>query len=432
MLEDTVERFTDRLKGVILTDERMTSIPLAYLMRLDIPDSVKHFFDQEVELWIREEEDKFTTNDRFDYDMPEVRLLIDQVFDILKQNATFHISKFSHLLERAVKLEMNFLIEPHRTLSQFLFKNSPVISTMEVIDTFKYFSKFDYYRKAISDYFNEKYLREISREQFDQLMDQIDEQAFAENPIDTALATLKVIMEFVSEATEETVRTLSTDLLYAVFRDRKLESYKELIDKTREKEISEFTFEELEQLLREGLAPEEKSVEKEETQVIGLEEIASLDQAPPEVSVVDIEVQETAVVSEEIAEDEYEEDFEEEEEAEQEVVTSNVANDLADHVAQQISSDQPLEDLHTMIVGRTRRKILKKLFKKNEEEYLAFVEQINALSTWKEASRIIDDEFYERGINPYSKEALAFSDICYLRFFPKDKYVSANDGLDKF
>ena len=122
---------------------------------------------------------------------------------------------------------------------------------------------------------------------------------------------------------------------------------------------------------------------------------------------------------------------EEEPEQEQEIV-STVADDLADHVAQQISSDQPLEDLNIMIAGRTRRKIIKKLFRKNEDDYLNFVEKINALNTWKEASRIIDDEFYERGINPYSKEALSFSDICYVRFFPKDKYVSADEELDKF
>ncbi|RLD11711.1 hypothetical protein DRI50_09815, partial [candidate division KSB1 bacterium] len=158
MLDQITDTFLERLQKQIITDPNMTSIPLAYLMQLDIPDAIKHFFDQEVEIWIREEEEKFTATDRFDYDMPEVRMLIDQIFDRLKQNATFHITKFNHLLERAVKLEMNYLLEPHRTLSQFLFKDSPKISTMEVYDTFKYFFRFDYYKTAVSDYFNLKYL----------------------------------------------------------------------------------------------------------------------------------------------------------------------------------------------------------------------------------------------------------------------------------
>jgi hypothetical protein len=96
---------------------------------------------------------------------------------------------------------------------------------------------------------------------------------------------------------------------------------------------------------------------------------------------------------------------------------------MANFVASQIKSDKPLEDLNTMIIGRTRKKIIKKLFNKNENELLSFVNLVNNQSAWKEASGIIDNEFYERGINPYSKEAIIFSDLIYIRFFPKDRYV---------
>ncbi len=123
MLENTIEILIKKVKDEVISDPNMTEIPLAYLMTRNIPESVKHFFDQEVELWIREEEEKFASSDRFDYDMPEVRMLIDQIFDFLKQNARFDLNKFNQLLERAVKLEMNYLIEPQRTLSQFIFKD---------------------------------------------------------------------------------------------------------------------------------------------------------------------------------------------------------------------------------------------------------------------------------------------------------------------
>ncbi|WP_456442842.1 hypothetical protein, partial [Caldithrix abyssi] len=85
MLEDVMDVFIERIRKKVLANQKMNEIPLAYLMTLDIPQSIKHFFDQEVELWIREEEEKFTSSDRFDYDLPEVRVLIDRIFDILKQ-----------------------------------------------------------------------------------------------------------------------------------------------------------------------------------------------------------------------------------------------------------------------------------------------------------------------------------------------------------
>ncbi len=437
MLDQITDTFLERLQNQIITDPNMTSIPLAYLMQLDIPDAIKHFFDQEVEIWIREEEEKFTATDRFDYDMPEVRMLIDQIFDRLKQNATFHITKFNHLLERAVKLEMNYLLEPHRTLSQFLFKDSPKISTMEVYDTFKYFFRFDYYKTAVSDYFNLKYMHEISQDQFDALLNQIDEKAFEENKIETTLSTVKTIMEFLSEAQQQDVNSLTVDVLSAIFRDRHLDEYKESLQKViNGGSKSVLSFDEIESLLRDSTPGDfEETVIQDKTEVVGFEKTENLEESKPDFSVAEIEVPESTITFEEEVEEEEEIPVVEEEEAtieEEMPEPSVVAMDLADHVAKQISSDNPLEDLNELITGRVRRKTIKKLFKKKEDEFLDFVGRLNILSTWKDASRVIDDEFYERGINPYSKEAIAFSDVIYIRFFPKDKYVGSEDNIERF
>ncbi len=473
MFEETIERFTERLKGIILKEKMMTSIPLAYLQQLDIPDYVKHFFDQEVELWIREEEEKFTS-DRFDYDMPEVRMLIDQIFDRLKQNATFNLAKFNHLLERAIKLELNYLIEPHRTLTQFLFKDSKEISTMEVYDTLKYFHFYEYYKSAISDYFNMKYLRKINQPQFEQLMDHIDQKVFGENKIDTTLGVIKSIMEFLSDAQGSAVDALPLDILEHAFADRNLDDFVELVKQVRSStDHSRLTFEQIEALIKEGLIPgvSEAAEVAEPTEIVGFEKVASIESQQVEVAVEDFEVTEVSVAPEE-EEEEEEEEFELEEEAalgvqetdelvqeqpetevvetiqepsveeevsetvmeeEEEVsVSPTIADSLADHLAKQISTDSPLEDLHPMITGRLKKKIIKKLFKKKEDEYNDFIARLNALSNWKEASRLIDDEFYHRGINPYSKEAINLTDIIYMRFFPKDQYLTTNEDYERF
>lgn len=450
MLEETLDVFIQRIKNAVITDKNMTAIPLAYINTREIPDAVKHFFDQEVELWIREEEEKFTTTDRFDYDVPEVRMLIDQIFDQLKQNAIFHINKFNQLLERAIKLELNYLIEPHRTLTQFIFKDSNIVSTMDIYDTLKYFFRLEYYKIAISDYFNLKYLREIAKDQFVDLINQIDEKAFKDNKAETTLKILKSIMGLLSEAQNKEVNSLTISVLRAAFRDRNLNDYVQLLDKTeKEQEISELTFDQLENMLREGVLPGAEEI-REKTEITGIESLADIETSKPTVAVEEIEVQERSP-DEAIAEEEIEEEIEDEEyELEEEteiaeleaaapgapvkapVAPGKVAEDLADHVARQISSDYPLADINELIAGRTRRKIIKKLFRKKEHEYLNFIQMINGLSTWKEASRIMDDEFYNREINPYSKEAIVFSDLIYVRFFPKDKYVRAEDELEKF
>ncbi len=516
MLDEIIDVFIDRIRGKVLSDEKMTVVPLAYLMTLDIPQSIKHFFDQEVELWIREEEEKFSSSDRFNYDLPEIRVLIDQIFDLLKQTAQFNLPKFNQLLERAVKLQMNFVIEPHRTLTQFLFKDRPVISTIEVYDTLKYFFQFEYYKEAISEYFNTKYLKTISQEQFVELLNRIDDKVFGENRVEMTLKALKTIMNFLSEAQGTKVTSLPVNVLYAALRDRNLNDLVEKIEQAqKEIQLSELSFEMIESILFGRLSqPEEAPLEK-----VDFDQLESMEEENIEVPVDDIDVGEApseVAIQEELAEDEedeaeeeyeeetepelnFEEDVHEEElgseekefepkagvsaadesvptyeqelppadyetateptgEAEQEESPafeeepqeefadtyeepaieeqapkkSRVADDLAEHLARQIASEGPLEDLHNMIKGRTRKKIIKKLFKKNEQVFNEFLDKLNKIQTWKEASHFIDDTFYEMNINPYSKEAILFSDIVYMRYFPKDKYMDQHLEDDHF
>ena len=463
MLENIVDVLIEKVKKEVITDENMKNIPLAYLMTRNIPESVKHFFDQEVELWIREEEEKFTSNERFDYDMPEVRMHIDNIFDLLKQSANFHITKFNQLLERAVKLEMNFLIEPQRTLTQFLFKDSPIVSTMEVYDTLKYFFRYKYYKDAISDYFNTKYLREISQDQFKDLMEQIDAKIYKENKLETTLKTLKTICGFINESQEEKTDILTVIVLEHVFTDHKLDDYTELVQQLKTKGEIEISLTDLEQILNEGNLEvvdkaELDSSKREATQIM-LENLEDIEASKPEVEVSEIEIKESEIELEEsVEEEDLEDEYEEEEEEETKVIESEpvieqspepvlkeepvtekspqqdgrVADDLANFVAKQIKSDQPMEDINKIVIGRNRKKIVKKLFKKNENEFNSFMDILNSQDNWKEASVIIDEEFYQRGINPYSKEAIMFSDLVYTRFFPKDKYVGEQEDFDKF
>jgi len=434
MLENQVDVIIKKVKDEVITDPNMKEIPLGYLMTRNIPDSVKHFFDQEVELWIREEEEKFSSSDRFDYDMPEVRILIDQIFDKLKQNARFHVNKFNQLLERAIKLEMNYLIEPQRTLSQFIFKNNQVVSTIEVYDTLKYFFKYEYYKNALSDYFNTKYLHEISQGQFQELIAKIDENVFKENKFETTLKTIKTISNFINEATDQEIEKIDVEVLLHVFRDRNLETYTQLVEQLKDQNGEEISFSDLELILREenlsALQPKQEAEITSEEQQLKIKELEDIEESKPKVEVHEIEISEMKIEPVEEGE-EYEE--EEEEEIEVKVkpakIKSTVADEMADFVASQIKSDAPLHDLNELITGRTRKKIIKRLFKKSESDFSSFINRLNEQSAWKDASIIIDEEFYERSINPYSKEAIVFSDLIYLRFFPKDKYVGEQDSI---
>ncbi|NOX37868.1 MAG: hypothetical protein GXO78_10065 [Calditrichaeota bacterium] len=421
MLDQIIENIIQKIRREVV-QPGMDRIPLTYIMTRNIPDSVKHFFDQEVEIWLREEADKFSTSDRFDYDLPEVRVLIDKIFDILKQTATFHITVFNRLLERAIKLEANYLIRPHQTLTQFLFKDSFTITTMEVYDMLKYFEKFQYYKDALTDYFNLKYMREISQPQFEELIEAIDKQVFSKNTVETTLQMVKTIVNFLNEGRTPPSDTISLEILLTAFNDRNLSPFVHLVEQEQRAGTQEISLADLEQMLRSGKPLSEVKAAAEAERK--LEEIADIEEEKPEVQVESITVSEVTEPPPVVEEKEEEELLEEEEEEVEEV--GKAAEQLADVVAEKIKGDH-LEDLHKLIKPKQRKKFIKKIFRKNESQYLEFIDLLNRIPDWKKASRTIDEYFMTASINPYSKEALEFSDLVYNRYFPKDRPLTEDE-----
>jgi hypothetical protein len=451
MLEQTISNQVDKVSSQVI-QPGMQEVPLAYLVNIPIPESIKHFFDQEVETWLTEEDERISSNDRFDYDRPEVRLHIDQLIDTLKQGAAFDQQTFHRILERAIKLEANYLLKPHQTLTQFIFKNSNTVTTIEVYNTLKYFFRLTYYKEALTDYFNQKYLQEINTTQFAELIDEIDRRAFESDPVGFALSTIKVLLDFYRETTgDSTADSLSSKELQQAFADRKLDAFSDLMARSEAEGHTELNLESLETILRQGKTPAEMASAEASVAEPRQEEIISLEDSAFEFELEDIDVSQVtpppsdeADVEEELEEeleddDEYEEDSAETaaESRAGEVVeaeptdvppaaaptetTSKAGAQLADVLASNIGDGMPLQNLLELIPRRDYKRYLKRLFKRDEAGFKSFIAEINDYRSWQEASVAIDDEFYHRGVNPYAKEAIAFTDICYKRFFPKDK-----------
>ncbi len=455
MLDQSIDKIISNINKEVVTPQ-MTQIALNYILTCNIPDSVKHFFDQEVEIWLREESDKFVSNERFNYEIPEVRVLIDKIFDVLKQTATFHINKFNQLLERAIKLEANYLIRPHQTLTQFLFKNSHVITTMEVYDMLKYFQKLNYYKDALTDYFNLKYLREISQNQFEELIAGIDKQVFEDDRLNTTLQTVKAITNFLNEGRDES-ESIPCDILINAFEDRNLDDYLKLVKAVAKDGVEELSFSNLDALLRTGKIESIREEPSEKEEEVSVEQVQDIESVKPEIQVKDIKVEAKLEEAPPEKLPEIEEEFEEEEEEEEVIETvqaeapsevieeelekveeeeikesveetatdvdkASAADQLADVVSEKIKATH-LEDVNSVINSKNRKKFIKKIFKKDERRYIKFLNYLNQLTSWKKASAAIDEMFYQTGVNPYSHIAVEFSDLIYNRYFPKDKMV---------
>lgn len=79
----------------------------------------------------------------------------------------------------------------------------------------------------------------------------------------------------------------------------------------------------------------------------------------------------------------------------------------------------PYPSITRLIDEKSRHAFIKKVFQKDLDAYLDFIENLEATQTWKEAKTLLDGTFKQRRVNPYSKEAVQLSDLVFSRYFTR-------------
>lgn len=84
------------------------------------------------------------------------------------------------------------------------------------------------------------------------------------------------------------------------------------------------------------------------------------------------------------------------------------------------SAKSELKDLRAMITLSDRKKIIKRVFKGNEDNYERAIAALNQKQTWREASLYLDQEVFRRyDVDEYSMEAVLLTDTVFDRHFNK-------------
>jgi hypothetical protein len=408
------------------------TIALADLKKRDIPSFIKNYFDREAENWIREESSMFLSSGRFNYDLPEVRKKFDELYEVLKNTAIFNQARLHRILEQGVKLQTNFLIQPERTMVQFIFRDYDVITPAEVMDSMKYFIDFDYYYKSLQAYFKSNPMETISKTTFKSFIQQLDEKAFKENTTQAAVNVASVIVGFLNLGREKQSDALDPEVLASAYQDRNLPKYQEAAKNMMSKNWETVNVSKLDGFFTaflEGGDVEAKPVKEEKvktdyqekTDIIFTKDFGSL---VSDIKVEKGEEEEVSSVDSFLTEDE--EDIvlpsapapQEYKAPETPVATGSAADQLAAVMAEKLGQATVLKDLYQVIEDKDKKTYIKKLFKKKDKEFFQLLNDLNAINNWPQANTLIEDVFYNHDINPYQKEAIAFTDAVYTRYFP--------------
>jgi hypothetical protein len=374
MLEREIERLLTI--GRQQTIGKGEAISVKEILAAEIPYPLKVFFRADVDRMLSDELRRWHESSRFTHHHREVESLQRQMNSTLVLNFSFLREEFLQKMEDGVHLLVNYLLRPQWTLTNFLFNTKASIAVSDLKTMLAYFGAYEYLKAVLFRYVDEKKLETLTMNEFQHLAWRIDaEYLKRKGGIEIARLTTPVydFIHFTPVSTSASTidRTLPTKALMKFFEDKRLRIICESLEKSGQGELS---MEQLQALLDEtyrsntdAFTPEEAFLPRQTPLEGGRspEPVAELQPQAPALPPVD------------------------------------------------------LIELQQLISNDDQRRFIKKIFRKDESYYAASLNALNALSSWKEASVYIDKILIANDVDPYSNEAVRFSEVVHERFFPR-------------
>lgn len=381
-----LEKETERIFKIVVeqTISKGEAVSVRDILAADIPYPVKVFFRADVERMLNEELRRGRLNTRFNYHQREVENLQRQMNSLLVLNFTFLREEYLQKLEDGVHLTLNYLLRPQWTLTNFLFNSSGSITVADMKPMLAYFGAYEYLKDVLFHYVDDGQVETLTLAEFQELIARIDVEYMRRKSGMEVARLATPIYDFVHFSPFSSTRAAHTipvpvKALVKFFDDKRLRVITGALEqKLTRQNLLEVQMEQLQSALDEvcrsnpeALQPDEGFHRQEPPLKITLEH-------PPA--------------------------------SQKKIIGTQPSPELQQPV---------LADLRELISRDDRKRFLKKIFKKDDVRYTSSVQALNAITSWKEASMYIDKILISNDVDPYSNEAVRFSEVVYQRFFPK-------------
>lgn len=369
---------------------------------------------------------------------------------IPKHNVPLDKKDFEDLLNKAIVFNINYIIKPKNTLLKFLFGERETRPAAYILNRLKYFQFYGYYISNIEDFIAVNSLEVISYNQIEHLLNEVNRNIYEEisgrQSQAHRMSLVKLLYYFFHDLGENNPINikLPRKILSAYFSDKGFHEIKKKIDgffsdeifiqevielidpenKKLPKEAAEdgITEEQIKQIISKAKTEfiNKENADKEIERILKADE--PLDEDIPVINIRLIREQEAKLPEVEksrlIIDDEIYSD---------DLLFASQFNEITP--PQQVTDEEKrkrlIEDL--FCESSYRKKIIKKIFDKNEEAFRENVNHILDKSTWDDAVLFIDTLYRDRKVNFYSDAAVKFVDI-FQNHFNKNE---ASNGKNK-
>jgi hypothetical protein len=227
-IEDTIAFL---LKETIADQETITS---RQIFTSDAPDALKRMFEQDVDIWVKEEKERLQESPHFRYDESDLGQLFDQIIVRARDFAVFNRDEYLQKLDKNVKLLFNYLCRPQWTLQKYLYADREHAATDDIIDGLQYFWNYEYYRVILREYFNKKELTVMQARKFAELLNHVDSEVVRQFDSRKLAHLATPIFDLFSIGSASEARFVPVEALSIFYDDKNLISIVERLDREKE------------------------------------------------------------------------------------------------------------------------------------------------------------------------------------------------------
>jgi len=369
---------------------------------------------------------------------------------IPKHNIPLDKKDFEDLLNKAIVFNINYIIKPKNTLLKFLFGELDTRPAAYILNRLRYFQFYGYYISNIEDFIAVNSLEVVSYNQLEHLLNEVNRNIYEEisgrQSQAHRMSLVKLLYYFFHDLGENNPINikLPRKILSAYFSDKGFHEIKKKIDgffsdeifiqevielidpenKRLPKETAEddVTEDQIKQIISKAKTEfiNKENADKEIERILKADE--PLNEDIPEINIRLIREQEAKLPEVEksrlIIDDEIYSD---------DLLFASQFNEITP--PQQVTDEEKrkrlIEDL--FCESSYRKKIIKKIFDKDEEIFRENVNRILDKNNWDKAVLFIDTLYRDRKVDFYSDAAVKFVDI-FQNHFNK---IEASNGKNK-
>ncbi|MCI0511938.1 hypothetical protein L0128_01835 [candidate division KSB1 bacterium] len=439
--------FTEFIERLLPNRQEIT---YAELKKQNLPIFFKSFIKSQVKRYLETESPiKIEGNSRYRLDSPEIEKLTTQMLQLVQEQTIFTKQELTDAVEKTVSLQIDFLIQPRKTLQFIFYKTKAARPLPELVQAITKIADQRPFIQHLLRLLKESSWQVISEEQFNQLSRQAELAVYQINPVTVILDDITRLLELFNALRSVAGNKIKPKLVQEMLEVRELTDLSQKMQQyiQQNPRITTLDLQDIKQILTQNptaadetddgfdighildFTATEKSVRSDATfepvvksnkktpwLLKGTRGTTILEQ--PEMSTpavetgVSVPTRPQIIYKDEPLPPTWKKDN-----------FSNLRDERTDLRIErnQIESqpEGPIPDLAMLIDPKSQRLFVKKLFLKDEFAYEDFIKKLEPVLTWKEAKIILDQEWRNRRVEPFSHEAILFGDFLFSRYFPK-------------